>query len=337
MSQKEAIHSLRRLAAGLAHDLNNILGGVNSLASASLLEAPNDTLADDLKQIIRTTREGLQVAARLAIIGQSTQPKLAPLSLAPLLQRITALFPQATLSCPESLHLQADARLLQEAISALLQNAAEASKEDISVVAQAQNNGVSITVQNSFDKPLNIEECLLPYTSQKKEGRGKGLGLSIVQAVALAHNGELSLSQRGNIVTASLWLASGDKTTAKKERPVILLADDEKAMRMALERLLSRAGYQVLTSTNGQEALDLFREKQHLIDVILLDRLMPNLNGPEVAQELRRQGKTLPIFLLSGEIDSTEPPEALGVTALIEKPFEPAELLKLLQSVLPTQ
>jgi CheY-like chemotaxis protein len=332
MSQPDVVSALRRLAAGLAHDLNNILGGVSSLASASLLEAPNDAIADDLKQIVRTTREGLQVAARLAILGHSAQPKVAQVDVSSVMQRMSSLFPAANIRCPESIQAQLDTKLMQEAISALIQNAIEASNA-ANVTVQEIGSNLIITVQNTITQKINIEELLQPYTSTKKEGRGKGLGLTIAQAVAMAHQGAFSLSQQGDLVTATLQVARGVNTS--KEKPTILLADDEKPMRLALERLLSRAGYQVLISTDGQEALDMFVSQQNAVDLVLLDRWMPNLNGPEVVQEIRRMGKTLPIFLLSGEIG--EAPDVPGVTAWIEKPFEPAELLRTLQGALPTR
>jgi DNA-binding response OmpR family regulator len=105
-------------------------------------------------------------------------------------------------------------------------------------------------------------------------------------------------------------------------------------MRLALERLLSRAGYQVIAASNGRETVDLFNANKSDIRLVILDRWMPQLNGIEVLYEIRKQHAELPIFLLSGEIDPAERSEPGGATAYLEKPFDSAELLNLIQGAL---
>ena len=338
MNNETQLSSIRRMAAGLAHDLNNILGGISSLASASLLEAPSGAVADDLRQIVRTAKEGLQVAARLAVIGHSAQPKISSIELASLLSAVLRLFPQVEVSCPDRLMVQGDARLLQETIAALVQNALEASQDTPTrISAESRDGQVVLSFINQSAQPLKELSALAePYFTTKLEGRGRGMGLLLVQAVAKAHGGEFSLQQQGAVVTATLSLpqAKVPQEEAPKAKPTILIADDERPMRLALERLLSRAGYQVIAATNGREALELFEANKANLCLVILDRWMPQLNGIEVLREIRKQRTVLPIFLVSGEIDPAESSVLTGATAHLEKPFDSAELLNLIQGAL---
>jgi two-component system, cell cycle sensor histidine kinase and response regulator CckA len=337
MNDDARLSSIRRMAAGLAHDLNNILGGISSLASASLLEAPSGPIADDLRQIVHTAKEGLQIAARLAVIGHSAQPKITSIELASLLSVISRLFPQVEVSCPEPLSVQGDSRLLQETIIALVQNAVEASNNTITRVQVESHEGrVLLSITNQSTQLLKDLSVLSePYYSTKAEGRCRGMGLLLAQAVARALGGDLSLQQLGQSVTVTLNLPqSPEHQEAPKAKPTILIADDEKPMRLALERLLSRAGYQVIAAAHGLETVELFEAHKADICLVILDRWMPQLNGIEVLREIRKQSATLPVFLLSGEIDPTEDINSQGATAYLEKPFDSAELLKLIQGTL---
>jgi signal transduction histidine kinase len=208
MNNETQLSSIRRMAAGLAHDLNNILGGISSLASASLLEAPSGAVADDLRQIVRTAKEGLQIAARLAMIGHSAQPKMIPVELTSIFSMVRKLFPQVEVSSPEQLMVQGDSKLLQEAISALVQNALEASQgTPTRLLAESRGGHIVLSVINQSAHPIKeISTLGEPYVSTKLEGRGRGMGLLLVQAVIKAHGGEFSIQQQGQNVIATITL-----------------------------------------------------------------------------------------------------------------------------------
>jgi DNA-binding response OmpR family regulator len=118
------------------------------------------------------------------------------------------------------------------------------------------------------------------------------------------------------------------------DRPTLLLADDDPTITTALTPFLERAGFHVLTATNGKDALE--KAQSHRPDLIVLDVLMPRMDGREVLRQLRRTGLQTPAVLLTQVGDALERAWALeeGADDYLNKPFEPHELLARIRAVL---
>ena len=116
----------------------------------------------------------------------------------------------------------------------------------------------------------------------------------------------------------------------------VLVADDEEGMRRVLERRILSWGYAVVTAADGLEVLRVAKERRP--DLILLDVMMPNLNGLEACRQLKADNETrqIPIILVTAKAGqlSGEQIEAAGVFASVPKPYDVAELLALIQKVL---
>jgi CheY-like chemotaxis protein len=108
----------------------------------------------------------------------------------------------------------------------------------------------------------------------------------------------------------------------------LLVADDSETVLLMLQRRLEMEGYEVVTATDGVEALDRFRDSAEP-DVILLDAMMPNKSGTEVLEEIRAKGSDVPIVMISAHLDAQEPERMrkLGATAIVPKPFEWEDLI----------
>jgi two-component system, OmpR family, response regulator MprA len=105
----------------------------------------------------------------------------------------------------------------------------------------------------------------------------------------------------------------------------LLVADDSETVLLMLQRRLEMEGYEVVTATDGVEALDRLHEAgANEPDVILLDAMMPNKSGTEVLEELRDEGSKIPILMISAHLDAQEPDRmrSLGAADCIPKPFE---------------
>jgi DNA-binding response OmpR family regulator len=106
----------------------------------------------------------------------------------------------------------------------------------------------------------------------------------------------------------------------------LLVADDSETVLLMLQRRLEMAGYEVITATDGQEALDTVAEAgaDDAPDLILLDAMMPNMSGIEVLKTLRESGSKIPILIISAHLDAQEPErmKALGADDCVPKPFE---------------
>ena len=110
----------------------------------------------------------------------------------------------------------------------------------------------------------------------------------------------------------------------------LLVADDSETVLLMLERRLEMEGYDVVTATDGVEALERLNELSPAEpDVILLDAMMPNKSGTEVLEEIRGKGSGVPIVMISAHLDAQEPERMrkLGATAIIPKPFEWEDLI----------
>jgi CheY-like chemotaxis protein len=106
----------------------------------------------------------------------------------------------------------------------------------------------------------------------------------------------------------------------------LLVADDSETVLLMLQRRLEMAGYEVVTATDGSEALAAVEEagEERQPDLILLDAMMPNMSGIEVLQTLRAGGSKIPILIISAHLDAQEPErmKALGADDCVPKPFE---------------
>jgi two-component system response regulator MprA len=110
----------------------------------------------------------------------------------------------------------------------------------------------------------------------------------------------------------------------------LLVADDSETVLLMLERRLEMEGYDVVTATDGVEALERLREAgSQAPDVILLDAMMPNMSGTEVLEQLRDQGSKIPVLMISAHLDAQEPDRmrSLGASDCIPKPFEWEDLI----------
>jgi CheY-like chemotaxis protein len=110
----------------------------------------------------------------------------------------------------------------------------------------------------------------------------------------------------------------------------LLVADDSETVLLMLQRRLEMEGYEVVTATDGVEALDRLHEAgANKPDLILLDAMMPNKSGTEVLEELRGEGSKIPVVMISAHLDAQEPDRmrSLGATDVIPKPFEWEDLI----------
>jgi len=116
----------------------------------------------------------------------------------------------------------------------------------------------------------------------------------------------------------------------------VLLVDDEEFVRDLGARILSKAGYNVLTATNGTEALDLFEKERTQISLVILDLIMPEMGGKECLKELRKIDPQLKVLIASGLLDAGSVQESIkmGAQGFVSKPFRFKELLQQVRNVL---
>jgi CheY-like chemotaxis protein len=179
------------------------------------------------------------------------------------------------------------------------------------------------TLQRIFD----------PFFTTKPKGRGTGLGLAMVYGIIKGHGGRIDVaSEPGRGSTFDIYLPASGKAVATEE-PVeraivmgtetILLVDDEEGVLEVSKELLTILGYRLYVAGSGQAAIAIYMEKQHEIDLVILDMIMPGISGGETFDRLRAINRKVRVLLSSGYSEDGHAREILdrGCNGFIQKPF----------------
>ncbi len=184
-----------------------------------------------------------------------------------------------------------------------------------------------------------------PFFTTKFTGRG--LGMSAVLGIIRGHHGALKLySEPGRGTTfKALFPVSGQMAESMDEEPAgtdawqgsgsILIVDDEETIRETAAMMLEDMGYKTLTAEDGLEGVEVYRQHQREITVVLLDMTMPRLDGKGCFRELRRVNKDVKVILSSGynEQEATSHFSGKGLAGFIQKPYHPDALAKAIRAV----
>jgi two-component system, cell cycle sensor histidine kinase and response regulator CckA len=191
--------------------------------------------------------------------------------------------------------------------------------------------------------PAEILDLIFdPFFTTKETGKGTGLGLATVLGIVKSHKGFINVSTE--VGKGTCFKVYFPATTAKAietvvnttsqlgQGEIILVVDDEVAVQEVTQVTLEQHHYQVMTASNGIEAISLYREHQHEISVILLDMMMPSLDSITTIRRLRKINNRVQIIAMSGLATHEATTETMreGVQAFLAKPFTALELLSLL-------
>jgi len=186
-----------------------------------------------------------------------------------------------------------------------------------------------------------LRRAFEPFFTTKEIGQGTGLGLSVVHGIVAQVGGQIQADSepgRGSVFTLRLPIAAAPAASAGTSgadaggpppggATVLVVEDDETVRRMTV-RALDEAGYATLEATDGQEALDLVRQRPSPPDLVVTDLGMPRMDGHQLAQRLRADHPSLPVLLISGHVHPDPQPAEGPPWPLLRKPFPPEELVR---------
>lgn len=185
-----------------------------------------------------------------------------------------------------------------------------------------------------------------PFFTTKEIKRGAGLGLAFVYGVIRNHNGSITVDSKKNEgATFQIYLPASDKeAVAEKEATnaifrgteTVLLVDDEDIILDVGRAMLRKLGYKILTAQSGRQALDLYRQGNEQIALVILDMIMPGMRGGDVFDRLREMNSEIKVLLSSGYNINGEAADILerGCAGFIQKPFNLKELSRKLREIL---
>jgi len=191
-----------------------------------------------------------------------------------------------------------------------------------------------------------IKRIFEPFFTTKEEGKGTGLGLSMVYGVIKNHDGYISVySELGHGATFKIYLPISGKPESEKlpetEKPrggneTVLVVDDEESFRSLAKDALESHGYQVLLAVDGEKAIDIYREQNGNIKLVILDMVMPKMGGHETFLRMRALNPNVRVLLSTGYSQNGKAQEIMdsGVKGFIQKPYKIDTLLLKVRSVL---
>ena len=374
MLHAQKLESLGVLAGGIAHDFNNLLVGILGNVGLARAELPRESPAQAYLGDVQmaATRASDLTAQMLAYAGKG-RFVIQRLDLNRLIEEILHLL-TAVISKKARLRTQfaadlpaieGDATQIRQVVMNLITNASDALEDghgdicvrteavevdDATLAATYVDEGltpgryVALTVDDTgcgFDAATRAR-LFDPFFTTKFAGRG--LGLAAVLGILRGHRGAISVDStpgRGARFRVLLPAVASAAPTSPRGEPrsgvgpgLVLVADDETAVRTVARRVLERAGFTVVTAADGREALAVFTAGQDDIRAVLLDMTMPLMRGDEVCRELCRLRPDVRVVLTSGFSDPSLGPGLTGHISFLAKPWTPQQLLAAVREVL---
>jgi signal transduction histidine kinase/CheY-like chemotaxis protein len=357
--QGQKMEAIGRLAAGVAHDFNNILQSIFGALEMVLEEMPADTPLREFAAVaLRSAERGASLTHHLLSFARKQALRPTTIDLAALFNDIQTLLVR-TLGPHIAVRLRVDRRSpavhadpgqLQTALLNLAINAAHAMPQGgtlaIEVRPEFQANQFWVTIAVT-DTGIGMDAATLaqatePFFTTKGVG-GSGLGLSMVQGFAEQSGGRLTIeSKLGDGTTVELHLPAAMSVQPQLADPTasqapqfgrLLVVDDDRDVIATMGAFLEAAGFQIVRAHSGDEALALMNGDDRF-DAIVTDYAMPGLNGMDLISEVRRLRADLPAILVSGFIDVTHVGTPAERTITLHKPFMRQQLIDALRQVM---
>ncbi len=370
----QKMEAIGTLAGGIAHDFNNILGSILLNAELAVDDIPEESETHySLVQVIRGSHRAKDLIEQILTFSRESEVVRKPLKINLIiketLKMLRAMLP-ATILIQQSISRElapvlADPTQIQQLVINLCNNAAHAMNarggilgvEVSNVTLDHSPHGTDLAPGSYVELVISDEGCGIrpeirdrifdPFFTTKKPGEGTGLGLSVVHGIVINHDGGITFeSDMGTGTTFRAYLPVIEKHLVfprmdePKTVPVgheqILFVDDEEVVADANQRILNRLGYNVIVATNGQDALDLFKDKPDSYDLVITDMTMPGMTGAELARELMAVRSDIPIIICTGysQLITPEKANAIGIQEFVMKPFARHEIAETIRKVL---
>ncbi len=369
----QKMEALGTLAGGIAHNFNNLLMAMMGNASLMLLETdPAHPNYEKLKTIEELVNRGAELTSQLLGYTRGGTYQIKSIDLNQLVKETSDTFAMTKKEirvhqefAEDLLGIMADEGQIEQVLLNLYVNAADAMPEGGDLFLKTLNtthkgmrgktykvtpgNYVLLTVRDTgvgMDKKT-MERIFDPFFTTKGLHKGTGLGLASVYGTIKAHGGYVDVgSQEGHGTTFSIYLPASEKNVIMGEKEkaaevlmgtgTILLVDDEDMVLDVGEQMLKALGYKVFLARSGKEAIELYKANKDMVDLVLLDMVMPEMGGGETYDQMKEINPNLKVLLSSGYSINGQATDILdrGCNAFIQKPFRMSDLSQKIGEVL---
>jgi PAS domain S-box-containing protein len=366
------MEAVATLAGGIAHAFNNILMGIQGYTALMISETKADHPAySRLKRIEKQVKSGSDLTSQLLAFSSGGRYEVKPCSMNDLIEKTSSAFGQTRKDIKIHKALETDIwateidqAQIEQVLINLYVNAQQAMPRGGDVTLKTRNVTLDEAyVRNYKVKPGNYvmltvtdtgvgiddrakERIFEPFFTTREMGHGRGLGLASAYGIIRGHQGIINIySEEGQGTTFNIFLPATEKTAVKETVPpkgllvgseTILFVDDEDVIIDVNREIMESLGYKVVAAKSGQEALEVYRKLQGKINLIILDMIMPGMDGEATYDSLKKVNPEIRVILSSGYSKNEQAKAILekGCQAFIQKPFSISDLSMTIRQVL---
>lgn len=366
LHQSRKMEAIGKLAGGIAHDFNNVLSGIIGAADLLLNTAELDEFAKKYLGVIITAAENASsLTAKLLAFGRKNQAKKTPLNMHTLIEDTETILGRSLdkkIVIKKQLNAKAatilgDSSLLQNSIINMAINASHAMPDGGTFSIITENKApnkvdsndeylhLNLSDTGSGISKENLDKIFDPFFTTKEKGKGTGLGLSAVYGTINEHKGKIKVESylgKGTTFHIYLPLTKEEHIEQPKKQELIsgqatiLAVDDEDSVRLILQAILSSLHYTIILAKDGKEAIDIYKKRGKDIDLVVLDMIMPKMNGKETYTKLKEMNPDIKVIVCSGYSNEGEiaAMRKMGIDGYIHKPFTTEKLSSTIANLL---